>query len=64
MTRGEVLPGIAAGVLALLLIASPALVAAPATETRLTLKVVGVHDGDCIAGLTDDKEQNKFTWMK
>lgn len=46
-------------VLSLLLVAAPLFAAPPATETRLTLKVVGVHDGDTFTGLNDSKEQVK-----
>ena len=35
----------------LLLIATPAFAAPPATETRLTLKVTSVHDGDTFTGI-------------
>jgi endonuclease YncB( thermonuclease family) len=44
---------------ALLLFASPALAAPPATETRLTLKVVSVHDGDTFAGINEVNEKVK-----
>jgi len=46
--------------LALLLFAAPAFAAPPKTETRLTLKVVGVHDGDTITGLDESKTQFKI----
>jgi len=45
--------------LALLLIATPAIAAPPATETRLTLKVNGVHDGDTFTGINEANEQVK-----
>jgi len=43
-----------------LLIAAPAFAAPPKTETRLALKVVGVHDGDTITGLDESKTQFKI----
>ena len=42
-----------------ILLASPAIVAPAATETRLILKVVSVHDGDTITCLSEDKRQIK-----
>jgi micrococcal nuclease len=45
--------------LALLLIASSALAAPPATENKLTLKVVSVHDGDTFTGVNEANEQVK-----
>ena len=42
-----------------LLLASPALAAPPATEIRLTLKVVSVHDGDTFTGIDQNNEQVK-----
>ena len=45
--------------LALLLIATPAFAAPPATETRLTLKVTSVHDGDTFTGINQNNEQVK-----
>ena len=44
---------------ALLLISSPAFAAPPATETRLTLKVTSVHDGDTFTGINESNEQVK-----
>ncbi len=43
----------------LLLIAAPAFAAPPATETRLTLKVTSVHDGDTFTGINESNEQVK-----
>jgi endonuclease YncB( thermonuclease family) len=48
--------------LALLLSAAPAFAAPPKTETRLTLKVVSVHDGDTFTGLNEANEQVKV-WL-
>jgi micrococcal nuclease len=45
--------------LLLLLLASPAFAAPPATETKLTLKVVSVHDGDTFTGVNDGNQQVK-----
>jgi micrococcal nuclease len=45
--------------LALLLSAAPAIAAPPKTETRLTLKVVSVHDGDTFTDLNEASEQVK-----
>jgi len=45
--------------LALLLISSPALAAPTAVETRLTLKVTSVHDGDTFTGINESNEQVK-----
>ena len=42
-----------------LLLASPAFAAPPATETRLTLKVTSVHDGDTFTGINESNEQVK-----
>jgi micrococcal nuclease len=42
-----------------LLIATPAIAAPPATETRLTLKVTSVHDGDTFTGINESNEQVK-----
>ena len=44
---------------ALLLVAFPASAAPLATETRLSLKVVAVHDGDTFTGISDSNEQVK-----
>jgi micrococcal nuclease len=44
---------------ALLLLATPAFAAPPATETKLTLKVVSVHDGDTFTGVNDSNQQVK-----
>jgi endonuclease YncB( thermonuclease family) len=44
----------------LLLFASTAFAAPPATETRLTLKVVSVHDGDTFTGINQANEQVKI----
>ena len=46
--------------LALLFFAAPAFAAPPKTETRLTLKVVSVQDGDTITGLDESKTQYKI----
>ena len=43
----------------LLLLATPAFAAPPATETRLTLKVTSVHDGDTFTGINQNNEQVK-----
>jgi endonuclease YncB( thermonuclease family) len=43
--------------LALLLLASSAFAAPPAAETRLTLKVVSVHDGDTFTGINEVNEK-------
>lgn len=51
MTRLLLLPAV--------LLTTPAFAAPPATETRLQLHVVGVHDGDTITGLDDSKTQVK-----
>jgi micrococcal nuclease len=45
--------------LTLLLFAAPAFAAPPATETRLTLKVTSVHDGDTFTGINQNNEQVK-----
>lgn len=45
--------------LVLLLLAAPAFAAPPATETRLTLKVTSVHDGDTFTGVNESNEQVK-----
>lgn len=45
--------------LALFLLATPAFAAPPATETRLTLKVTSVHDGDTFTGVNENNEQVK-----
>ena len=45
--------------LALLLFAAPAFAAPPKTETRLTVKVVSIHDGDTFTGLNEANEQVK-----
>ncbi len=44
---------------ALLLFAAPTFAAPPATETRLTLKVVSVHRGDTFTGINEANEQMK-----
>ena len=44
---------------AILLLATPAFAAPPATETRLTLKVTSVHDGDTFTGINESNEQVK-----
>ncbi len=44
---------------ALLLLTSTAFAAPPATETRLTLKVTSVHDGDTFTGVHDSNQQVK-----
>jgi endonuclease YncB( thermonuclease family) len=41
------------------LIAAPASAAPPATETRLTLKVTSVHDGDTFTGINESNQQVK-----
>ena len=41
----------------LLLIAAPSLAAPPKVETRLTLKVTSVHDGDTFTGINESNEQ-------
>jgi micrococcal nuclease len=46
-------------VLLALLFASPTFAAPPATETRLTLKVTSVHDGDTFTGINEANEQVK-----
>jgi micrococcal nuclease len=43
----------------LLLLATPVLAAPPSVETRLTLKVTGVHDGDTFTGVNDRNEEIK-----
>ena len=43
----------------LFLLALPAFAAPPATETRLTFKVVSVHDGDTVTGINESNEQVK-----
>jgi micrococcal nuclease len=43
----------------LLLLASPAFAAPPATETKLTLKVTSVHDGDTFTGVNESNQQVK-----
>jgi micrococcal nuclease len=47
------------GQLALVFLASSASAAPSETETRLSLKVVSVHDGDTITCLSDDNRQIK-----
>jgi len=44
----------------LLLIATPALAASPAIETRLQLKVTSVHDGDTFTGINEANEKVKI----
>lgn len=39
--------------------AAPGLAAPPKVETRLTLKVVSVHDGDTFTGISESNEQVK-----
>ena len=46
--------------LLVVLLAAPAFAAPLATETRLTLKVVSVHDGDSITCLTENNQQIKI----
>ncbi len=45
---------------ALLLLTSPTFAAPPVTETRLTLKVTSVHDGDTFTGINEANEQVKI----
>jgi hypothetical protein len=45
--------------LLLLIFAAPAFAAPPATQTRLTLKVTSVHDGDTFTGINEGNEQVK-----
>lgn len=46
--------------LLLLIFATPAFAAPPATETRLTLKMTSVHDGDTFTGINEGNEQVKI----